>query len=428
MYQFIYFLIYAGAGALMFNGLYRMFGLYFDRTCVNRRVESLSFLLCYLINLANGFLVHIFLLNGLVSTLSVLALTFLYPGKFFSKAARALCILSLPMTCELVVYSLTLLLHLPQPPFNTFTLIGGFLAHLLFFILSLVFKQHRAPIAIPKISSLYWFVIFCLPGSSILLILVCCIRYIYTDAFLLLLTCWMVLTINLVTFYVLDKLGEYSTAYYERELLDQQNRAYRAEFDLMRESEQQVHTLRHDMKNHLAVLREYAAQGRAEELEQYLDTFFEKLTRPGYVHTGIPDIDSILNYKLEQAHRAGAHLTLNITLPEQFTADPFDLNVLLGNLLDNAVEGMERSAHKELSLTLQADRGVFYLKLSNSYDGVAHWEMGEDGPIYHSRKKGSGHGLGLQIVKRTVEKYHGQLQLYNGSDQFVAEALLYLDT
>ncbi len=427
MHPFIYFLIYASAGALMFNGLYRMFGLSFDRTGVNRKVEGLSFFLCYLINLANGFLVHIFLLNGLVSTLSVLSLVFLYPGKFFFKAARALCILSLPMTCELVVYSLTLLLRFPQPPFHPVTLIAGFLAHLLFFILSLILKQHWAPITIPKISSLYWFVIFCLPGSSILLILVSCIRYVYTDAFLLLLTCWMVLIINLVTFYVLDKLGEYSTAYCERELLDQQNRAYRAEFDLMRESEQQVLSLRHDMKNHLAVLREYAAQGRTRELEQYLDTFSKKLIRPGYVHTGIPDIDSILNYKLEQAHRAGAELTLNITLPERLTADPFDLNVLLGNLLDNAVEGMERSARKELSLTLQADRGIFYLKLCNSYDGVAHWEMGEEGPVYHSRKKGMGHGLGLQIVKRTVDKYHGQLQLHNGTDQFVAEALLYLD-
>lgn len=74
-----------------------------------------------------------------------------------------------------------------------------------------------------------------------------------------------------------------STAYYEKELLTRQNRAYRAEFDLMRQSERQTSVLRHDMKNHLAVLREYAAQGKLQELERYLDAFGQKLIRPGLI-------------------------------------------------------------------------------------------------------------------------------------------------
>lgn len=87
---------------------------------------------------------------------------------------------------------------------------------------------------------------------------------------------------NLLTFYVLDRLEEYSAAYYEAELLARQNRAYQAEFELMRQSERQISALRHDMKNHLAVLREYAAQGRLDKLEQYLNTFDQKLTRADF--------------------------------------------------------------------------------------------------------------------------------------------------
>lgn len=72
----------------------------------------------------------------------------------------------------------------------------------------------------------------------------------------------ILLLLNLLTFYVLDRLEEYSSAYYERELLEQQNRAYRAQFDLMQQSEHQVRALRHDMKNHLTMLQAFAARGR----------------------------------------------------------------------------------------------------------------------------------------------------------------------
>ena len=63
------------------------------------------------------------------------------------------------------------------------------------------------------------------------------------------------------------------------ELLARQNRAYQAEFELMRQSEEQVSALRHDMKNHLAVLREYAARGQEEELVRYLDRCLEKVRK-----------------------------------------------------------------------------------------------------------------------------------------------------
>ena len=196
-----------------------------------------------------------------------------------------------------------------------------------------------------------------------------------------------------------------------RELLEQQNRAYRAQFDLMQQSEHQVRALRHDMKNHLTMLQAFAARGETDTLTQYLSTCSEQLVQPGYVHTGNPEIDGILNYKLEHAHQLGAKLELDISLPERLTASPFDLNVILGNLLDNAVEGLARSGEKRLSLSLRFDRGMLFLRLTNTYDGVA-LKTGElEGGVYRSRKDESGHGLGLSIVRRTVEKYHGQLRL-----------------
>ncbi len=133
-----------------------------------------------------------------------------------------------------------------------------------------------------------------------------------------------------------------------------------------------------------------------------------------------------MNYKLGQAEAAGARLELDVTLPESFTADAFDLNIILGNLLDNAVEALPASGDRWIVLSLRVDRGVFFLRIVNSYDGMTFQTAGPDGPIYRSRKKGEGHGLGLGIVRRIVDKYHGELQIESTEAIFTVEAILYL--
>ena len=211
---------------------------------------------------------------------------------------------------------------------------------------------------------------------------------------------------------------------YRAQALEKQQAYYR---DRLRD-EERVRSIYHDMKNHLTMLQAFAARGETDTLTQYLSTCSEQLVQPGYVHTGNPEIDGILNYKLEHAHQLGAKLELDISLPERLTASPFDLNVILGNLLDNAVEGLARSGEKRLSLSLRFDRGMLFLRLTNTYDGVA-LKTGElEGGVYRSRKDESGHGLGLSIVRRTVEKYHGQLRLEDTGTLFTAEAVLYLDS
>ena len=416
--------VYLCADLMLLNSLYRLYGIYFDRSGVDRRKEYLAYGACWLANSLNNQLVGLPLSNALGTSLSLLALTLLYPGTWSGKLVRGLGLNCLLMLCEVPVYGLLTALQV-SPETNVQA--GSLLSQLLFFLLSLVLKQGHTPRTSPQVSRLYWAAILALPCGTMLLLLLLFREYSRLGGVVLLLISCVLFPLNLLTFYVLDRLEEYSAAYYEKELLTRQNRAYRAEFELMRQSERQASALRHDMKNHLAALRAYAAQGRLDKVEQYLNAFDRKLTRPGFVHTGNPDIDSILNYKLEQAEEAGARLELDVTLPEGFTADAFDLNVILGNLLDNAVEGLAGSGDKWLALTLKVDRGVFFLKLSNPFDGVTLQSQGPDGPVFRSRKKGEDHGLGLSIVQRVVEQYHGQLRITASGTVFTVETVLYLE-
>lgn len=417
-------LIYLCADLMLLNSLYRLYGIYFDRSGVSRWKEYLAYGLCWLANSLNNQLVGTPILNAVGTGISLLVLSFLYPGTFSRRLVRALGISCLLMLCEVPIYGLLTALQIPV---EANIQVGSLLSQLLLFFISLILKQSHTSRTSPQISRLYWAAILALPLGTILLLLFLCREYERLGGVVILLISCILFPLNLLTFYVLDRLEEYSAPYYETQLLIRQNRAYQAEFELMRQSERQISSLRHDMKNHLAALREYAAQGRLDKAREYLNAFDQKLTRPGFVHTGNPDIDSILNYKLGQAEEAGARLELDIALPEDFTANAFDLNVILGNLLDNAVEGLAGSGDKRLALSLKADRGVFFLKLANSYDGVTLQTDSPDGPIFRSRKTGQGHGLGLSIVQRVVEQYHGQLRIDSAETVFTVEAILYLE-
>lgn len=424
MTGFLYFLTYLCSSTMRLSAVYRLFGVYFDRSEVDRWREYLTYGGFWLINTVNNLLIGIPVFNAIGTILTLFGLTLLYPGKFLGKFVRALGLLCLFMLCEAPVYGLMMVFQVPQ---DANMLAGTPITQLILFLISLALKQKHTPRMSPRISRLYWLAILAIPCGTLLLVLMICREYERLGGVVILLISCILLVLNLLTFYVLDRLEEYSSAYYEKELLTRQNRAYRAEFDLMRQSEQQTSALRHDMKNHLAVLREYAAQGQTKELEQYLDTFDQKLIRPGFVHTGNPDIDSILNYKLGHAEEAEARLELDIKLPEGFTANAFDFNVLLGNLLDNAVEALPGNGDRWIALSLRVDQGIFFLKISNTYDGIIFCTEGPDGPIYRSRKKGEGHGLGLGIVRRIVDKYHGELQIGSAGKIFTVEAILYLE-
>ena len=414
------------AAAVQCNAVYRLFGVYFDRQSVGRKKELAFFFLSFVICVAKLLLDLPPLVKGVLTIGMFPALSFLYPAKVPERLARALGIVALMFPCEGLVAGLMSLLPVSA---HTSWVTGSLLSQLVLLMLSLVLKRLHTPRTTAQISRLYWLAILCLPtGSLLIYLLVISDYYNPAGSGIFLPVSSILLLLNLLTFYVLDRLEEYSSACYERELLEQQNRAYRAQFDLMQQSEHQVRALRHDMKNHLTMLQAFAARGETDTLTQYLSTCSEQLVQPGYVHTGNPEIDGILNYKLEHAHQLGAKLELDISLPERLTASPFDLNVILGNLLDNAVEGLARSGEKRLFLSLRFDRGMLFLRLTNTYDGVA-LKTGElEGGVYRSRKDESGHGLGLSIVRRTVEKYHGQLRLEDTGTLFTAEAVLYLDS
>lgn len=179
---------------------------------------------------------------------------------------------------------------------------------------------------------------------------------------------------------------------------------------------------RHDYHNHIQVMKAQLAAGNAETLGHYLDELEQDLDRVDtYVKSGNRMVDAILNSKLSLAGQKQIHVNCKAQLPENISVEDVDLCVILGNLLDNALEACEKipEENRFLRVYIVAHKNQLYVSIQNS----AKEELNFDERHYITSKRGS-HGFGMKRVQAMVEKYEGYLRLANEPGIFAAEVTM----
>ena len=192
---------------------------------------------------------------------------------------------------------------------------------------------------------------------------------------------------------------------------------------------------RHDMKTHLAAINAHAAEGKVDKIADYIGGLLGGLdTARIYSDTGNAVFDSIINFKLRNAERENIKPTIRLNVPPSLNAETSDIAVMLGNLLDNAIEALARVEDKWIRISADCSRGVLIICVKNPFDGVldyagkagsARTKAGID-PLPVTRKTGGDHGRGLRNIQRALEKYDGALFIkVKEGNVFSAAVLLY---
>ena len=208
---------------------------------------------------------------------------------------------------------------------------------------------------------------------------------------------------------------ESSTERFQQEVLSRQ-------YDEIRGIYLDMRGWRHDYHNHLQVMKADLAAGHLDKLSAYLDDLERDLDRVDtYVKSGNLMVDAILNSKLSLAEKGGVAVTCKAMVPESLTVDDVDLCVILGNLLDNALESCEKlpASERWLRVYLAARGSQLYMSVQNS----AVEDPSFNQRNYITEKRGN-HGLGMKRVAAVVDKYEGFLNLANEPGIFAAEVSL----
>lgn len=209
----------------------------------------------------------------------------------------------------------------------------------------------------------------------------------------------------------------------EREILEQEIRMYENQFEIIRQSQINTRSLKHDLKHHLKMLADLVSSGDKDAALNYLSDMGAFMDNSEvFVSSGNERIDSILNYMIEKAKNANIHITWKIQIPEQIEISTFDINVILSNLLDNALNALSDIPNPTLEILMKYDRGILCINIKNN----CNHEQSSIHDIYSVFEPENEHGYGLKNVQRIVEKYHGSLSTECVNDVFNASILLFL--
>lgn len=236
------------------------------------------------------------------------------------------------------------------------------------------------------------------------------------------------LVINFLMLYLYNLLLCSVSQKYEARMLEQKVRVYANQLDIIRQSEEKIKILRHDMKHHMNEIRLLADKYHAAEIGKYIDCMEQSIRNPDeMVSSGNVEIDSVLNFMLQKARDELDDVIVKVILPEKMK-HTFDMNVLIGNLLENAIEAAVQTDRKYLKVAVVFKRGVLKIRMENSFLSVETENEGQQGRRHFliTRKEKEQHGFGLKSVEKIVEAYHGTMEVTPQKDVFRVNLILYM--
>lgn len=191
-------------------------------------------------------------------------------------------------------------------------------------------------------------------------------------------------------------------------------------YKVLKNNEDELRILRHDMKNHIMVLHEYIKNNDTEAAEKHLDGIEKTMKKiSSVVYTTNPAIDAVLNIGGRKAYAEGVRYDVQLNLNEEVYIDSADICKLLNNAIDNAIEA-----------ATQCDDGYIYAELSVSGEEMKiHIEnsaknKNRQSMFATSKADKKNHGFGMRSMKNVVKKYNGYMNYEIKENVFFLDATL----
>lgn len=234
----------------------------------------------------------------------------------------------------------------------------------------------------------------------------------------------IICVMNIGTYYMYEKVYDAYKEKVKKTVLENQIVMYQNQFQMIHEARQDMKQLRHDMKNHFWLVEGYLQKGKYAEAQEYIGQLAEKATSSKeYVNTGNDELDSILNYKLGQANNMRCITDIKIEVPRERFMSDFDLNMLLSNLMDNALEAIEKTEERVLTIRIKYIKRMLYISVYNSYDGNVKKEGNR---LLTTKAKKEEHGIGMTCIRSIVDKYQGEMTVQTVEDMFKTDIIMYV--
>lgn len=235
---------------------------------------------------------------------------------------------------------------------------------------------------------------------------------------------FVIYLINIMSLIMYSKLSTMQQKELDHKALEQRVLMYQNQFQIMQQSQNELRSLRHDLKNHLLLVEKYLETNQTDTAIQYIQDMTQThLTTDACVDTGNHEIDCVFNYLLGSAKQMGCEIQTAIKIPSQSFVPTLDLNILISNLLTNAIEAMDNCDKKLLSVSVKYDRNILYVSIHNTYQGKLRQQNNN---FLTTKTEQKLHGYGFKNIHAIIEKYHGSSSFRTENNVFKADIILYM--
>ena len=282
------------------------------------------------------------------------------------------------------------------------------------------FKNVQSDIPLPKS---YWLSLFIILFGTILMLYPLFMSYNISRLWAIIgSSCALI--INVMTFYLYDKISDLMQEKLNRCSQQEQNRFYENQVEIMVDALEKIKMMRHDLKNKLSPIYNLAKASNNNELTSQISSLMEFYpSNKIYAHSGNIAVDSILNYKLYEAHKQNIEVSTEIFIPKDLSLPSFDIAAILGNLLDNAKEAAIKTNNAWIECKIRFDRGRLFIEIANSYNGNLCKQKEKFLSIKTNKEN---HGYGIKSIQNTLKRYNGEIEFWNDESKFTAKVMIYV--
>ena len=229
----------------------------------------------------------------------------------------------------------------------------------------------------------------------------------------------LIFIICIILIYIFNKIVNVMTENARQKFLIKQSEYYEKQIEADRKHINNTRKIKHDMKNHMYAIRNMAKNNMSKDIITYTNDILGKIEgEKVYINTGNYLIDGILNVKFEEIKNQGIDFKYDVKIPEGIKLPEFEVITILGNLLDNAIEG-----NRYIEVFISYKDSNLLIKIVNTFDGLVI----KDNKGFVSRKEEKNyHGIGLENVREQVEKSNGYMNIDTDNCMFTVDLFINL--
>lgn len=368
--------------ALIFGTIFEMYStnMFISTFSNKKQIKKSNLVIIYLLVLIFQTLASITTQGTILlicSFITAFIICQIYNSKQYIKLILSVTIIIINIASEMIVSGVLMLTKTIN--FNEINsdpqlfAIGTLISKFIMFLLVLIVHFGKRKLNVENISIKYLVILSVLPFTTLsMLIIMYQVMFVIDNTklkLMFIISSILLIFSNIITFSVINRQNSLAKAEYELKLLkdniDEQTKHYTE----LQSSHEEIRQIRHNIKSMcigtIAELKVGKTDNAIEQLQSNID-IIEKSSKT--IDTGHPSIDSIIENKLIKCDELNITANLSYQYRELITVNEIEIAVIVGNILDNAIEACQKvdCSEKEIWGSIVVDRQNIIINIKNT--------------------------------------------------------------